>query len=59
VGGAIAIGGIIGLVMRPPGAALPDNMAANSVFAENVQRLRDVRLHIRTGAPLRIEHEGS
>jgi tetratricopeptide (TPR) repeat protein len=71
VGGAIAIGGIIGLVMRPPGAALPDNIAANevlmyewqarrdSVFAENVQRLRDVRLHIRTGAPLRIEHEGS
>jgi hypothetical protein len=69
VGGAIAIAGIIGLVTRPPGAALPQNIAANealryewqarrdSVFAANLRLRRALRLRVRTGVPLRIEHE--
>lgn len=63
VGGAIALGGLIGFFHQRPGRPIPDNIVANqtlvgawrdrldTVVRENEER-RDPRLRIRTGPPV-------
>jgi len=69
VAGAVSLAGVFGYFAHKPGRPLPENVTANrdrqaawqvvvdSVRRENGARRRDVRLTIRSGAPVTIDRE--
>ncbi len=70
IAGALSIAGVAGFVTRRPGSPIGANIRANTarrqawqdsllaVQEANARRRRDVRLVIRSGAPVRIEGTG-
>jgi len=70
VGGTLALGGLVGYLLQPPGRALPDNVATNrarqgdwqrrtnAVIAENARRRQGASFHIRTAGRAAVIEQG-
>jgi len=70
VGGTVTIAGIAAFLSHHPGRPIPGNAAHNrvlrddwrraldAVIGRNAQRMREVRMRIRSGAPLLVTPEG-